>query len=446
MTVTSFHKTGWIAGLAGALFLSACAERQVILPGEREDLRAVLSADAAEPGSARSENQSLPISLPAQVSNAEWTHRPSTARYRTENAALSARPQLAWSSNIGQGDGKRQRIVADPVAAQGRIFTLDAGATVTATSTAGATLWSRNLTPAAEGSDQATGGGIALADGVLYVSTSFGVLSALDAATGELRWQQKLEATGSGTPAIMGDLVYLVSGGDTAWAIETATGKVRWQTSTAPNQANVLGGAAPVVTDQLAIFAFGNGEVQATFRQGGLRVWDAIVSGQRRFSALARIADITGDPVLAGNTLYVGTHSGRMVALDIANGERRWTAQDGAISPVWVAGGSVFAISDRNELMRLDARDGARIWGVKLPNFTETRPRRQVEVVAHYGPILAGGQLVVASNDGQLRFFDPASGVQTYATQVPGGASSSPIVVGGTLYVMGARGQLHAFR
>lgn len=446
MKTTSFHKTGWIAGLAGALFLSACAERQVILPGEREDLRAVLSADTAEPGSASAVNQALPISLPAQVNNAEWTHRPNAARYRTENAALSARPQLAWSANIGQGDGKRQRIVADPVSAQGRIFTLDAGATVTATSTAGGTLWSRDLTPAADRSDQATGGGIALADGVLYVSSTFGLLSALDAATGELRWQQKLEATGSGTPTVMGDLVYLVSGGDTAWAIETATGKVRWQTSTAPDQANVLGGAAPVVTDQLAIFAFGNGEIQATFRQGGLRVWDAIVSGQRRFSALARIADITGDPVLAGDTLYVGTHSGRMIALDVANGERRWTAQDGAISPVWVAGGSVFAISDRNELMRLDARDGARIWGVKLPNFTERRPRRQVEVVAHYGPILAGGQLVVASNDGQLRFFDPASGAQTHTAQVPGGASSSPIVVGGTLYVVGAQGQLHAFR
>ncbi|MDX5403754.1 MAG: PQQ-like beta-propeller repeat protein, partial [Rhodobacterales bacterium] len=223
MAVTSFHRTGWIAGLAGAVFLSACAERQVILPGEREDLRAVLSADAAEPGSARAENITLPISLPAQVNNAEWTHRPNAPRYRTDNAALSAQPQLIWSANIGEGDGKRQRIVADPVAANGRIFTLDAGATVTATSAAGDTLWSRNLTPAADRSDQATGGGIALGDGVLYVSSTFGLLSAIDAATGELRWQQELEATGSGTPTVRGDLVYLVSGGDTAWAIETAT-------------------------------------------------------------------------------------------------------------------------------------------------------------------------------------------------------------------------------
>jgi outer membrane protein assembly factor BamB len=426
--------------------LTACSEPTTYLPGVREDLRAALSVDVGDPASPRSDNISLPITLPAQTTNADWAQRPNAPRNRTEHAALSPRPQLVWSANIGAGDAKRQRIVADPVAAQGRIFTLDAGATVTATSPNGATLWSRDLTPAGERSDQASGGGIAVADGVVYVSTTFGRLTALDAATGEIRWQQKLEATGSGTPAVQGDLVYLVSGGDTAWAIETATGRVRWQTSTAPDQSNVLGGAAPVVSDQFAIFAFGNGELQATFRQGGLRVWESFVSGQRRFSALARIADITGDPVLAGDTLYVGTHSGRMVALNAANGERRWTAQDGAISPVWVAGGSVFAISDRNELLRLSAADGARIWGVSLPNFTQTRPRRQVEVVAHYGPVLAGGQLVVASNDGQLRFFDPVSGALTHAVAVPGGATTAPIVAGGTLYVVGARGQLHAFR
>ena len=81
-----------------------------------------------------------------------------------------------------------------------------------------------------------------------------------------------------------------------AWWKRWPSIKLRWQTSTTPDQSNVLGGPAPVISDQLAIFAFGNGEVQATFRQGGLRVWNAIVSGQRRFSALARVADITGDP------------------------------------------------------------------------------------------------------------------------------------------------------
>ena len=51
-----------------------------------------------------------------------------------------------------------------------------------------------------------------------------------------------------------------------------------------------------------------------------------------------------------------------------------------------------------------------RVWGVKLPFFTKERPKRQATVFAHYGPVLAGGRLYVASNDGLIRAFDPTNG------------------------------------
>ena len=59
---------------------------------------------------------------------------------------------------------------------------------------------------------------------------------------------------------------------------------------------------------------------------------------------------------------------------------------------------------------------------------------------------MAGGRLVVASGDGVLRFFDPASGATVGQAAIPGGASSNPVVAGGTLYVVSQKGQLLAFR
>jgi sugar lactone lactonase YvrE len=53
---------------------------------------------------------------------------------------------------------------------------------------------------------------------------------------------------------------------------------------------------------------------------------------------------------------------------------------------------------------------------------------------------------VVASNDGFLRFFDPVTGGLRNSVAVPGGATTNPVVAGGVLYVVGANGQLHAFR
>jgi outer membrane protein assembly factor BamB len=103
-------------------------------------------------------------------------------------------------------------------------------------------------------------------------------------------------------------------------------------------------------------------------------------------------------------------------------------------------------ISDLNELLRLDVSDGSRIWGVPLPRFTANRPTRRSEVVAHHGPVLAGGRVLVASNDGALRSFDPQSGALLGTFEVPGGATSDPVVAGGVLYVVSSKGQLHAFR
>lgn len=435
-------RTVAIVGLAGIMAVSGC-ERETYLPGEREDVRALSGEEQA---AEQPQNTAAPISLPGQVQNAEWTHTIGTPRTRVAHAAMRPAPQQVWSAGIGQGDSRRMRITADPVVAGGRIFTMDAAAQVVATSTSGQTIWSRTVTPPGDRADQATGGGLAYGGGKLFVSSGFGLLTALDPASGAVIWQQRLQATGSGAPTVYGGLVYLVSGDDTGWAVDAETGRVRWQVNATPDVSNVLGAPAPALSGTYAIFAFGGGEVQATFRKGGLRAWNASLRGQRRFSALAKVGDITGDPVIDGNRVYVGSHAGRVVALNVANGERIWTAREGAVNPVVPAGNSLFMISDRNELIRLNASDGSRVWGVELPGFIKSRPRKQVEVVAHYGPILAGGRIVVASNDGQLRFFDPKSGALTHAAAVPGGATTDPVVAGGTLYVVGARGQLHAFR
>ena len=103
-------------------------------------------------------------------------------------------------------------------------------------------------------------------------------------------------------------------------------------------------------------------------------------------------------------------------------------------------------VNDISELVRLDAATGAPVWRVDLPDFEGENTRRQRSVIAHYGPVLAGGRLIVASSDGLIRQFDPASGALIGTVDLPGGAASAPVVAGQTLYVISKTGPLHAFR
>ena len=81
-----------------------------------------------------------------------------------------------------------------------------------------------------------------------------------------------------------------------------------------------------------------------------------------------------------------------------------------------------------------------------MPFFTKSKPRKQARIFAHYGPIIAGGRLIIASSDGLMRFYDPTNGASLGQVQMPGGATTNPVVAGGTLYVVSSKGQLMAFR
>ncbi|NJM84582.1 MAG: PQQ-binding-like beta-propeller repeat protein, partial [Tabrizicola sp.] len=154
----------------------------------------------------------------------------------------------------------------------------------------------------------------------------------------------------------------------------------------------------------------------------------------------------TGDAVVAGKVLYVGTAAGRTAAMSSSTGERIWSAGEGALGPVALAGGSLFLVNDEARLVRLDAETGETIWSVEMPYFTKEKVKKRKAIYAHYGPVLAGGRIIVVSSDGLLRAFDPTDGSLVHTAEIPGGASTQPAVAGGVLYVVSGNGQLLAFR
>ncbi|WP_323037303.1 PQQ-binding-like beta-propeller repeat protein [Pararhodobacter sp.] len=420
--------------------LAAACSREEILEGERVDLRAPWG------GGETVENRAMPISLPGQSTNANWTQRQGTSSERPTHPSLSATPQLVWSTSIGAGDSRRARLTTDPVVAGNRIFTLDANTRVQATSTAGAALWSVDLRPARGARGSASGGALAVSGNRLFVASAYAFVAALDIETGAELWRVDFDSPLTGSPAVHGDMVYVSAIDSTLTALDAATGRIQWTLPGTATLSTVARGSAPAIAGDLVIFPTQAGELTAVRRANGARTWTSAAVGRRTGSALATISAITGDPVADGNRIYAANQSGRTFAMDAATGATIWSIEEGAYGPVWPVGGSVFFISDQNRLMRVDARDGSTIWAQDLPLYTTERVRRRLGIFPQHGPILAGGRLWVASGNGELRGFDPTSGQQTISLAIPGGAASGPIVAGGTLYVLGRNGTLNAYR
>lgn len=428
-----------VAGLALAL-LGACSEKELILPGEREPIREGAQSEAVE--------RTVALRLPVAKVNADWTHKNGGPTHFAGHPALSANLTHLWSVPIGEGNATKQRLSADPVVAGGRIFTQDAVAGVRAFDTSGKLLWSVDLTPASDQYGQASGGGLAFGGGRLFATTGYGEVVALNPETGSVFWRHKMGAAISAAPVVVGDQVIVVARNNVAQSLSQSFGRIEWEQRSAGEDPGVVGAGTPAALPRLAVLPFTNGELIAALTLNGQRVWSAAVSGTRVGLARSEVADISGDPVIAGDTIYAANQSGRLVSIDRRTGERNWTAKDGSYSPVLPIAGSVFVLTDTAALKRLDARDGSEIWSVQLPEYEPVRRWRKepLDAYVYYGPVLAGGRLIVAGSDGVMRNYDPQTGAPLSTFEIPGGAASHVAIAGGRLYIVSGDGMLHAFQ
>ncbi len=430
-----------VAGL-----LAGCADDDPIIQGEREPVRpneAAIEADLAA--------RARPISLPAPVANQDWTHANGSADGRRVHAALASVPQMRWTADIGQGDDKRNRITTTPVVAGGLIFVMDSHVRVSAHNTSGARVWTAGLVPEGQDPENGFGGGMAVAGGSLFVTTGFGEVISVGAATGQVRWRRQFDAPIRSAPSVRDGRVYVVLRNDTALALDAGSGETVWEKEGYGGSAGLLGGASIAVDGSVAVVPFSTGEVLGLSPRTGLQQWGTAITGGRGTLARGQINDISGDPVIEGGFVTASSQNGRTIRVNKSTGERIWTAVEGAYGPAWPVGGSLFIVSDRAELVRLNAADGSVIWSQTLPQlFPNTgwfgNEKTPYLAIPHYGPVLAGGRLWIAGGDAMLRAFDPVDGRQVAEIALPDGAAASPVVAGGVMYVVGTEGQLHALR
>ncbi|WP_273688750.1 PQQ-binding-like beta-propeller repeat protein [Ketogulonicigenium vulgare] len=418
--------------------LAACGSRnQEILPGLRVPLQGAAAAEAT----------AAPSALPAAQVNTAWTHRGGSATHQIGHLALGSNLQSGFVTSIGAGNDRRTRIAAEPVIDGGRIFTMDARARVTALTLQGAEIWRRDVTRAGVSSEAASGGGLAVGGGRLFVTTGFGRLLALSAESGAVLWEQDTDAPGGSSPTVSGNTLYVMGRDGRARAFDAATGLQRWAVIGNGSDAGYIGGAGAAISGDTVVFPFSSSEVMGLFPGGGATRWTNFVAGARPGDAAgAFLTDIAGDPVISGGRVFVGNVSGRIAALNLQNGDELWAVREGAVGRLALVGEALFFVNDQNQLVRRDSRGGALVWRQELPLYQTRRWGGRNTRFVHFGPVIAGGRVIIASSDGMLRQFDATSGALLSEVELASPAATQPIVAQQVLYLVTEDGNLRAFQ
>lgn len=387
----------------------------------------------------------LAVRLPPPWRNVDWPQAGGLANHAMHHLELEGELRTAWRASAGDGGGTEARVMAPPVVAGGRLFALDARGRVSAFDFAkGGRVWSVNLTPPKE-ERGALGGGLAWEDGVLYATTGYGFVHALDADSGELIWERRIGVPFRAPPTAAGGRVFAVSYDNQLHALAAADGRVLWTHAGIPEDAGVVGGAAPAVAGGIVIAPYSSGEVVALRVENGRVVWGEQLARQARFiTPLASLADIRGRPVVDRGRVFAISYSGRLAAIDLRTGERIWEREVTGAEAPWVAGDFIYLVTTHGEVLCLARADGRIRWVTQLQQFADEK--RKQDPILWSGPILASDRLVLASNLGEALSLSPYTGEVLGRIKLSDGVTIAPIVADSTLVLYTDDAELVALR
>jgi outer membrane protein assembly factor BamB len=374
-----------------------------------------------------------------------WPQASAVASKVAPNVQAGADLKVAWRQTVGAGSDRRRRMIAAPVVAGGKIFTIDAHQKVSALdASSGKRVWSVDMPPLAKRDKYAIGSGLAVTGDKLLVSSGFGYIAALSTADGKEIWRRLTDTSVSGAAAVIGDKAYVTSANNELYAIDTDTGEVLWTDQAISEPARILSAPSPAVSQDILAAPFSSGELIAFLPANGRRLWQDTLSTIGKFTPLSAINDIAGRPVIDGGTVYAASHSGVLAAIDARSGVRIWNLLLGSrLGPV-ISGDFLFIVGTEGQVLCINKADGKIVWVRQLQAYQNER-KRQKRVVWN-GPLVASDRLILTSSRGDLIALSAQTGETVKEVDLNKPIFIEPIAANGMIYVLTDEAQLIAIR
>jgi len=432
-----------LAGLA-VISLSACdtwfgEDEAPPLPGER--ISVLLHERSIKPDE-NLDNQE--IILPPPTMNDEWPQAGGFANHAMHHIKIADNLTKAWRIDVGSASDDSDRIVAQPVVADGKIFTMDSENTVTAfDSETGKSLWDLDLTPDHE-DDGHISGGLAYENGRLFVATGFAIVFAIEADTGKVIWTAKAESPMRAAPTARGNRLFVITLNNKLIAYDGRDGKVLWDYTGISENASILGGASPAVDQGVVVAAFSSGDVVALKVENGNQMWNENLTGKRRTNAISALTAIRGRPVIDRGRVYVISSSGTFTAIDLKSGRRYWSKELSSQETPWIAGDYLYIVTPDAELVSVNRMNGNIHWVTALPRWEDEEDRKGN--LTWSTPILASNRLIVAGSNGEAYSISPYTGEILGKVEMPDKITVAPLAANGTLFFLSDGADLVAYR
>ncbi|MDW6003206.1 outer membrane protein assembly factor BamB [Vibrio mangrovi] len=332
-------------------------------------------------------------------------------------------PHSEWRASVGSGVGHYFSKLK-PKYAYDTIFVADRDGLVKALNPEnGKELWQQDL----EVDDPIRlAGGIDTGLNQVYVGSENGVVYALDAKTGELKWKHNIGGEILASPTTDGHLLIINTSNGNLTALDQTSGEEQWVISTEVPNLTLRGVSEPVALSGGVFWGTAAGRLAAAITAQGQMIWQQPIGIPKGATEIDRLVDVDASPLIMGESLYTIGYNGQLVDIDLRSGKPIWKRTYSSAKDMATDGGRLFLVTDEDHIVAVDARSGTELW---------TNNKLEHRLVT--APVMISNYVVVGDSEGYLYWIDRSSGefvAQQFVNS--SGFAVSPIALPGNGYLL----------
>ncbi|MGN0187108.1 MAG: PQQ-binding-like beta-propeller repeat protein [Paludibacteraceae bacterium] len=203
-------------------------------------------------------------------------------------------------------------------------------------------VWQRQL-------DWGIYGSAVVADNRLFVGDDSGMMRCFDLVKGKQLWQYKTAQRIAAAPMVARNKVLFGSGDNNIYCLDATDGRLLWKCPT--GQAVC---ATPIVVDDVAFVGSGDANMRAVNVESGAVLW-----GYNEPKGFIQTA-----AAVCGNNVVFGAHDKTLYAVDATFGNHVWQCAlpGNPTTAPYVAGEQMFVVTDNGRLVAVDVANGQIVW------------------------------------------------------------------------------------
>ena len=432
-----------------ALLISGCSKNEDILPGQRFD--AITNTDEDN-----KKNYQLPnVTVYKPMQYIHWKKPYFNATNTSANFLITPKDYNTFDYKkrylVGKSSKPSSPYLWQPVVYNNFLYTLSNTGTIRCYNLIKkdkqrSLVWSseinKEISPKPIKSIQ---GGLSINEqgNIVYATTGYGYLIALDSKTGKQLWKYNFNTPLRSAPIIYKNNIIIVGINEKIYNIDSINHQIIWGYGANKSESVVARNISPIIKNNIVIAPFSSGELVALNIDSGKIIWKKQIGfGRTTLTIKNNLNSIVASPLIKNNTMFVANSFDVFMALNINTGNIIWQKKLGVIKTPSLLNDWIFILDENNKLLVLQASTGKIKWTRNLINFT-----KEDDVINYSSPFFINSQLSIVSNQGFLYQFDKNTGEQinSYNLYDKELETGLPIIINNYMYVYTNYGYINKY-